>query len=101
MVQMHDGTLLRPKKNKMPFAATWMELEILIQSEVSRKRKTPHDITYIWELIYGTNEPFHRKENHGFREQTCGCQGRGEGLGIGDNRCRLLPLEWISNEILL
>ena len=28
------------KKNKiMPFAATWMELEILIQSEVSQKEK--------------------------------------------------------------
>jgi len=31
-------------------------------------------------------------------------RGRGrewEGLGIGVNRCKLLPLEWISNEILL
>ena len=29
------------KKNKiMPFAATWMELEILIPSEVSQKVKT-------------------------------------------------------------
>ena len=28
------------KKKIMPFAATWMELETLILSEVSRKRKT-------------------------------------------------------------
>ena len=27
------------KKNKMPFAATWMELETLILSEVSQKEK--------------------------------------------------------------
>ena len=27
-----------------------------------------YDITYIWNLIYGTNEPFHRKENHGLGE---------------------------------
>ena len=65
------------KKNKiMPFAATWMELETLILSEISQKEKDkyPYDSTYIWNLIYDTNEePFHRKENHGHGEQTCGC----------------------------
>ena len=57
-------------KNKiMPFAATWMELETLILSEVSHKEKDKyHMISHIWNLIYGTNEPFHRKENHGLRE---------------------------------
>ena len=90
----------------MPFAAAWMELETLILSEVSQKEKdVPYDITYIWNLIYGTNEPFHRKENHGLGEKTCGCQGGGgeSGMGgvLGVNGCRLLPLEWISNEILL
>ena len=42
------------KKNKiMPFAATWMELESLILSEVKseRERQIPYDITYIWNLI--------------------------------------------------
>ena len=35
------------KKNKiMPFAATWMELETLILSEV-RKRQIPHDTMWI------------------------------------------------------
>ena len=54
------------KNNIMPFAATWMELETLILSEVKseRERQIPYDITYIWNLIQGTNEPFHRKENH-------------------------------------
>jgi len=48
----------------MPFAATWMELETLILNEVKSKRESQisYDITYIWNLIYGTNEPFHRKE---------------------------------------
>ena len=42
----------------MPFASTWMELQILTVSEVSQKRKMqiPHDITYMWNLKYGTNE---------------------------------------------
>ena len=55
------------KKKVMPFAATWMELEILIVSEVSQKekdRQTPYGITYIWNLMHGTNEPFHRKETN-------------------------------------
>ena len=58
------------KKNKiMPFAATWIELETHTeQSKSERERQIPYDITYIWNLIYGTNEPFHRKENHGLGE---------------------------------
>ena len=46
-----------------------------------RERQILHDITYIWNLIHGTNESFHRKENHGHGEQTCGCQVGGEGVG--------------------
>jgi len=56
------------KENEiMAFAATWMELETLILSEVKseRERQIPYDVTYIWNLIYGTKESFHRKENHG------------------------------------
>ena len=42
---------------------------------------------------------------HGHGEQTCGCQG-GEGRSgmdweFGVSRCKLLYLEWISNEVLL
>ena len=76
-------------------------------SKFKRERQIPYDIAYIWILIYGTNEPFHRKENHGLGEQTCGCHGGGGGRGsgmdweFGVNRCKRLPSEWISNEILL
>ena len=47
--------------------------------------------------------PFHRRENHGHGEQTCGCQMGGSGMDreFEADRCKLLPLEWISNEILL
>ena len=74
------------------------------QVKSERERQIPYDIPYIWNLIHGTNEPFHRKENHGHGEQTCGCQGGGREGGmereIRVNRCKLLHLEWISNEIL-
>ena len=33
-----------------------------------RERQIPYDITYIWNLIYSTNEQFHRKENYGLGE---------------------------------
>ena len=40
MVYTYSEILLNHKKNKiMPFAATWMELEALILSEVSQKEK--------------------------------------------------------------
>ena len=51
------------------------------------------------------NLPTEQKQTHRHGEQTCGCQGRGEqewdGPGVWVGRCKLLHLEWISNEILL
>ena len=40
VVHIYNGILLSHKKNeRMPFAASWMELEIIILSEVSQKDK--------------------------------------------------------------
>ena len=39
MVHIYDGIILSHKDKIMPFAATWMELEILLLSEVSQKEK--------------------------------------------------------------
>ena len=106
-VYIRNGILLHHKKGKiMPFAATWMELETVILSEVSqRERHIPYDITCIWNLIYGPHDPFHKKETYGLGEQACVGQGGGGGSGMdwefGVNRCKLLHLEWISTKILL
>ena len=49
-VHIYNGILLSHKKNEiMPFAAMWMDLEIIILSEV-RKRQISYDITYMWNL---------------------------------------------------
>ena len=66
----------------MPFAASGMGLESLILKKSERESQIPYDITYIWNLKYSTNETFHRKETHGLREQTCGCQKGGGGSGM-------------------
>ena len=40
VVHIYNGILLSHKKNEiMPFVATWMALEIIILSEVSKKEK--------------------------------------------------------------
>ena len=51
VVHMYNGVLLSHKKNEiMPFAATWMDLKMIILSEVSQKQK---DKYYMISLICG------------------------------------------------
>ena len=51
------------RKNEMlPFAATWMKLEIIILNEVSQRKQIQHDIIYMWNLKYDINEPIHEAE---------------------------------------
>ena len=47
----------------MPFATTWMDLEILILSEVSQTEKDKyHMISHIWNLKYDTDELIYETE---------------------------------------
>ena len=43
-------TLLLKRNEIMPFAATWIELKIIILSEVSQTKQISYDITYMWTL---------------------------------------------------
>ena len=46
---IYNEILLSIKENEtMPFAASWMELEIIILSEISQRKTIPYDITYLW-----------------------------------------------------
>ena len=45
----------------MPFAATWMDLEIITLSEV-RKRQISYDIIYMQSLRKNTNEQISKTE---------------------------------------
>ena len=61
VVHIHKGTLISCKKNEiMSFTATWMDLEIIILSEV-RERQISYDITYMWNPKKNdTNELIHK-----------------------------------------
>ena len=53
VLHIHNEILLSHKKKNeiMPFSATWMQLEIIILSEVSQKEKGKY---YMKPLAYGT-----------------------------------------------
>ena len=45
MIHIYNGILLSYRKNEiMPFAATWMDLEMFILNEVSQKEKDKYHI---------------------------------------------------------
>ena len=80
------------------WVGAWFSMEgfrILKVGPLKNKKKKyliRYDFTSLWNLIYGTNEPFDRKETHGLGEQTCSCQRWGVGgtgsLGLIDaNYC--------------
>ena len=64
MAHMCNGILLGHKKYKiMPFAATWMDPEILILSEVSQTETNIIWYPYMWNLIKNdTNELIYKTE---------------------------------------
>ena len=68
----------------MPFAATWMQLEIIILSEVSQKEKDKYHMISlnVWTLKYGTDELIYETETQSQtesqREQVCCCREEGE-----------------------
>ena len=45
VIHIYNGILLSHKKNEiMPFAATWLDLEIIIVNKVSQKEKDKYHI---------------------------------------------------------
>ena len=91
----------------MPFAATWMNLEIAILSEASQTEgEISYDIPYTWNLKRNdTNELTKRKGTRRLREQTYGCWreccGEATVREFGMDMYTLLYFKWITHRDLL
>ena len=64
VVHVHNGILLSHKKNKMmPFAATWMDLQMIIEvKSVNRERQTTYDTDNMQNLKSDTYELIYKVE---------------------------------------
>ena len=73
--------------------------------ERERERQIPYDITYLWILGCGTDDPIYKKEKAGGHGRFVVARRSGGGSGmdveLGVGRCKLSHLEWIGNGTLL
>ena len=51
------------------------------RSQSERERQIPYNITSMWHLKYGTNEPIYKTQTPRQRELSWGCQGEVEEMG--------------------
>ena len=91
MVCIHNGILLGHKKEQNNGICSNMDATRNSHTDWSkseRERQIPYDISYMWNLMYGKNDPIYKTETDSrHREQICGFQGvvgrEWDRLGIG------------------
>ena len=106
VVHRDNGLLLSHKKNEiMPNATTWMQLEIIILSEINHK-----ETNTMWCHLYVESKIWHNWTHLQNRNRLTDVETRlvvaksresGMDWEFGVGRCKLLHLEWINNEVLL
>ena len=78
--------LVIKKNERMPFTGTWMDLEMIILSEVSQTERQTSSIAYMKNLKNDTNELTKQKQTHRYRKQTMVTKGES---GVGGVRNKL------------
>ena len=59
----------------LSFATTWMDLDGIMLSEISQRKKIPYDSTHMWKLKKIKKKHTNRikwKQTHRYREYTSG-----------------------------
>ena len=109
MVHIYNGILLSHKNSKMmPFAATWMNLEITILTKKVQKRKT----NTMWYHLYVESKIWHKWAYLWNRNRTMDVENKlvvakGDRVRGGMkwearvSRCTLLYEGWINSKVLL
>ena len=65
------------KNEIMPFAATWMDLEMIILSKISQKKKDKHSMISLTCGIYNTKQMYkHSKREIELQIQRAGERGK-------------------------
>ena len=75
---------------------TWMQLEIIILSEVSQEEKDKYDVTYVCDLKYDTNEPTDKPASQKQRKNDWLPRGRGMGEWSGSGRLGLAKVSFYT-----
>ena len=105
MAHIYNGILAIKKNKIMPSLSNMGEIRDSHTkwSQAERERQIPYSITYTWNLKYGTNlKSTKQKQSHRHRNRPM--VAKEEGRGSRMDRvwgCKLLYLEWISNDVLL
>ena len=72
----------------LPFAVTWMDLDMIILSEVSQTNAIIYDMTYRWNLENNTNESIYKTEMdlqiYGYQRGEEGEKEQIRGMGLID-----------------
>ena len=63
------------------------------KSEKKKKKGKHHIISLICRILYMTKMNVSMKQNQGHKEQTTGCQGKGDGR-VGIRNLRLVDTNW-------
>ena len=107
VIHVYSRILLSHKNNEiMPFAATWIELEIIELSEVNRKEKDKYHMitTYVlfkiwhkWTYLWKRNRLTDIENKLAVAKR----EGGGGGMEWEVSGCKLLYIERINNKVLL
>ena len=88
----------------MQLAATWIDLEMIVLSEVRKRRIRNTSLIRGIQNMKQMNLSTKQKPTHRHREHTCGCHWELGGIGLdwefGVSRCKLSYIEWVNNKVL-